>query len=64
MGTDNVRIAVLGAGSWGTVFANIIADAADLARDRDPGGRSVEVVLWGRRASVVDAVNQTSENPD
>ncbi|KOX18244.1 NAD(P)H-dependent glycerol-3-phosphate dehydrogenase [Nocardiopsis sp. NRRL B-16309] len=64
MGTDNVRIAVLGAGSWGTVFANIIADAADLARERDPQAPAVEVVLWGRRASVVEAVNRTSQNPD
>nr|WP_190394678.1 NAD(P)H-dependent glycerol-3-phosphate dehydrogenase [Nocardiopsis deserti] len=64
MGSDDVRIAVLGAGSWGTVFANIIADAADLARERRPGGPAAEVVLWGRRASVVDAINDTSENPD
>jgi glycerol-3-phosphate dehydrogenase (NAD(P)+) len=64
MGSDNVRIAVLGAGSWGTVFANIIADAADLARERDPEGPAAEVVLWGRRASVVEAVNRTSQNPD
>ncbi|NYH53645.1 MULTISPECIES: NAD(P)H-dependent glycerol-3-phosphate dehydrogenase [Nocardiopsis] len=64
MDTDNVRIAVLGAGSWGTVFANIVADAADLARERDPDGPAAEVVLWGRRSSVVDAINETSENPD
>ncbi|MEV2276331.1 NAD(P)H-dependent glycerol-3-phosphate dehydrogenase [Nocardiopsis sp. NPDC049922] len=64
MGSDKVRIAVLGAGSWGTVFANIIADAADQARVEEPGSPEVEVVLWGRRASVVDAINETSENPD
>ncbi|WP_159941889.1 MULTISPECIES: NAD(P)H-dependent glycerol-3-phosphate dehydrogenase [unclassified Nocardiopsis] len=64
MGTDNVRIAVLGAGSWGTVFANIVADASDQARQRDPEDPATEVVLWGRRASVVDAINETSQNPD
>ncbi|WP_017614749.1 NAD(P)H-dependent glycerol-3-phosphate dehydrogenase [Nocardiopsis salina] len=64
MGTDNVRIAVLGAGSWGTVFANVIADAADLVRDEDPAAPAVDVVLWGRRASVVDTVNDEHENPD
>lgn len=64
MGTDNVRIAVLGAGSWGTVFANVIADAADLARDEAPAAPAVDVVLWGRRASVVDTINDEQENPD
>ncbi|WP_017611367.1 NAD(P)H-dependent glycerol-3-phosphate dehydrogenase [Nocardiopsis xinjiangensis] len=64
MEPDNVRIAVLGAGSWGTVFANVIADAADLAREEDPARPSVDVVLWGRRSSVVDAVNDKHENPD
>lgn len=64
MEPDNVRIAVLGAGSWGTVFANVIADAADLAREEDPGRPAVDVVLWGRRSSVVDAINDKHENPD
>ncbi|MET3803843.1 glycerol-3-phosphate dehydrogenase (NAD(P)+) [Nakamurella sp. UYEF19] len=45
------RVAVLGAGSWGTTFAKVMADA----------GR--EVVLWARRESVAagitaDRVNQ------
>lgn len=64
MEPDNVRIAVLGAGSWGTVFANVIADAADLAREEGSGRPPVDVVLWGRRTSVVDAVNNKHENPD
>ncbi len=64
MDSGNVRIVVLGAGSWGTVFANIIADAADQARNSDPNGPVTEVVLWGRRSSVVDAINETSQNPD
>src|SRR5699024_1887312 len=63
-GTDDVRIAVLGAGSWGTVFANVIADAADLSRRENPDGPGTEVVLWGRRPSAVDAINEESEQLD
>jgi glycerol-3-phosphate dehydrogenase (NAD(P)+) len=44
------RVAVLGAGSWGTAFAKVLADA----------GRSV--VLWARRDEVAAAVNG-GENP-
>jgi glycerol-3-phosphate dehydrogenase (NAD(P)+) len=44
------RVAVLGAGSWGTAFAKVLADA----------GRSV--VLWARRDAVVGAVRAGS-NP-
>ena len=47
-----VRTAVMGAGSWGTTFAKLLCDA---------GG---EVTLWGRRASVVDSVNERHENAD
>jgi glycerol-3-phosphate dehydrogenase (NAD(P)+) len=39
------RAAVLGTGSWGTAFAATMADAG------------TEVVMWGRRQEVVDAVN-------
>ncbi|MGH3660428.1 MAG: NAD(P)H-dependent glycerol-3-phosphate dehydrogenase [Micromonosporaceae bacterium] len=46
------RAAVLGAGSWGTTFAKLIADA---------GG---DVVLWARRAEVAAAVTDRHENPD
>ncbi|MGH3439065.1 MAG: NAD(P)H-dependent glycerol-3-phosphate dehydrogenase, partial [Sciscionella sp.] len=45
------RIAVLGAGSWGTAFAKVLADA----------GR--DVTLWARRPSVAAAVNRHG-NPD
>ncbi|MFD6098620.1 NAD(P)H-dependent glycerol-3-phosphate dehydrogenase [Nocardiopsis flavescens] len=61
---SGARIAVLGSGSWGTVFANVVADAADHVRAQDPAAPAAEVVLWGRRAEVADAVNRTSENPD
>ncbi|MER6853468.1 NAD(P)H-dependent glycerol-3-phosphate dehydrogenase [Streptomyces flaveolus] len=46
------RVAVFGAGSWGTAFALVLADAG------------CEVTLWGRRAALVDAVNATRSNPD
>ncbi len=46
------RIAVMGAGSWGTTFAKVLADA----------GR--DVVLWARRAEVADAVAHRQTNPD
>ncbi|WP_255621230.1 NAD(P)H-dependent glycerol-3-phosphate dehydrogenase [Pseudonocardia sp. DSM 110487] len=46
------RVAVLGAGSWGTTFAKVMADA----------GR--EVRLWARRPEVAAAVNERHANPD
>lgn len=46
------RIAVMGAGSWGTTFAKVLADA----------GR--DVMLWARRAEVADAVCSQHGNPD
>jgi len=46
------RIAVMGAGSWGTTFAKVLADA----------GR--DVVLWARRPEVADAVCHRHANPD
>ncbi|MFI0897812.1 NAD(P)H-dependent glycerol-3-phosphate dehydrogenase [Streptomyces sp. NPDC020983] len=46
------RCAVFGTGSWGTAFAMVLADAG------------CEVSLWGRRASVAEAINTTRRNPD
>lgn len=46
------RIAVLGAGSWGTSFAKVLRDAGN------------DVVLWARRAEVAAAINEKRENPD
>ncbi|RDG37359.1 NAD(P)-dependent glycerol-3-phosphate dehydrogenase [Streptomyces corynorhini] len=46
------RIAVFGAGSWGTAFAMVLADAG------------CEVSLWGRRPELVSAINATSTNRD
>jgi glycerol-3-phosphate dehydrogenase (NAD(P)+) len=46
------RIAVFGAGSWGTAFAKVLADA----------GR--DVVLWARRGEVAETITTRRENPD
>jgi glycerol-3-phosphate dehydrogenase (NAD(P)+) len=46
------RVAVLGSGSWGTAFAQVVADAGS------------EVTIWGRRAEVSAAINDRHENPD
>jgi glycerol-3-phosphate dehydrogenase (NAD(P)+) len=46
------RAAVMGAGSFGTVFAKVLRDAG------------ADVTLWGRRAETVEAVNERRENPD
>ena len=45
------HVAVLGAGSWGTALAALIA------RHGHP------TVLWGRDAAVVEAIDQRHENP-
>jgi len=44
------RVAVLGAGSWGTTFAKVLADA----------GRTV--VLWARRPEVAASINNLHAN--
>lgn len=46
------QVAVMGAGSWGTAFAKVLADAG------------MNVRLWARRAEVVDAINSTHHNPE
>ena len=46
-----VHAAVMGAGSWGTAFAKILADAGNTVR------------LWARRSEVCDAVNVGHANP-
>ncbi|MGW1777415.1 NAD(P)H-dependent glycerol-3-phosphate dehydrogenase [Streptomyces sp. NPDC002104] len=50
--TGPVKAAVFGTGSWGTAFAMVLADAG------------CEVVLWGRRQELVDAINSGRTNPD
>lgn len=46
------RVAVLGAGSWGTAFGKVLADAGS------------DVVLWARRSAVAEAIQATRRNPD
>ncbi|SDC63187.1 NAD(P)H-dependent glycerol-3-phosphate dehydrogenase [Actinokineospora iranica] len=46
------KITVLGAGSWGTAFAKVLADAGQ------------PVTLWARRRDVADAVTRDRENGD
>ncbi len=54
-GLAPAKIAVLGAGSWGTTFAKLLGDAAE--------GSDLSVVLWGRRQEVVDQINDHHRNP-
>jgi glycerol-3-phosphate dehydrogenase (NAD(P)+) len=46
------RAGVFGIGTWGTAFALVLADAG------------TEVVIWGRRPELCEAVNRTRRNPD
>lgn len=47
-----MRVAVLGAGSWGTVFAKVLADSGN------------DVELWARRDSVARAIEHRRRNDD
>lgn len=46
------KVAVLGAGSWGTAFSIVLADAGN------------DVVLWARRQELSDAINREHVNRD
>jgi glycerol-3-phosphate dehydrogenase (NAD(P)+) len=46
-----VKAAVMGAGSWGTTFAQVLCDAG------------TEVTMYGRRQAVTDAIRDRHENP-
>ena len=46
------HLAVLGAGSWGTTFAKVLADAGS------------EVTLWARRQEVAREIHDTNRNSD
>lgn len=46
------RVAVMGSGSWGTVFSQVAADAG------------AEVVLWSRKPGIADAINSEHRNPE
>jgi glycerol-3-phosphate dehydrogenase (NAD(P)+) len=44
------RVAVFGTGSWGTAFSAVLADSGQQVR------------MWGRRAELVDEINQSHVN--
>ena len=46
------KVAVFGAGSWGTAFSIVLGDAGN------------DVTLWGRRPEVCEAINATRENAE
>lgn len=50
--TPHGKVAVFTAGSWGTAFSIVLADAGN------------EVVLWARREEVAREINQHHENAD
>lgn len=47
-----MKVAVMGAGSWGTAFALVVCDSGH------------DVWLWARRAELARSVNQYHRNPD
>ena len=50
--TDIKKIAVLGAGSWGTTLANLLSE----------NNKDLEVIIWAREKEVVDSINNSHEN--
>ncbi|SRR6266508_3614427 len=46
------KVAVFGAGSWGTAFAKVLAEAGN------------EVSVWGRREVICETINSRHSNPD
>jgi glycerol-3-phosphate dehydrogenase (NAD(P)+) len=46
------QVSVLGAGSWGTAFSMVLADAGN------------DVTLWARREEVCETINRRRENTD
>lgn len=46
------KVAVLGAGSWGTTFAKVLADAGQ------------DVMLWARRPEIAHEIQKTNRNSD
>jgi glycerol-3-phosphate dehydrogenase (NAD(P)+) len=50
--TEDPRVAVVGAGSWGTAFATI------------PAEKGVETILWARRGELADEITARHRNPD
>ena len=51
-GARMTKVAVFGAGSWGTAFSLVLADAGQ------------DVTIWARRPEVCDAINERHENTE
>lgn len=56
MTTDQVTVAILGAGSWGATFAKVLADAAHYREEE------ITIRLWARRDEVVADINDNHTN--
>lgn len=54
--SNTAVVAVLGAGSWGTTFAKVLADAAIAS------GTERSIRIWGRRDEVVAQINTEHRN--
>ncbi|HJP67189.1 MAG TPA: NAD(P)H-dependent glycerol-3-phosphate dehydrogenase [Actinomycetota bacterium] len=50
--TGEPKVAIIGAGSWGTAFGTITAH------------KGIDTVLWARRQELADAITARHENPD
>jgi glycerol-3-phosphate dehydrogenase (NAD(P)+) len=50
--SSNGKVAVFSAGSWGTAFSMVLADAGN------------DVTLWARREEIASAINDQRENPE
>ncbi|SJN26341.1 Glycerol-3-phosphate dehydrogenase [NAD(P)+] [Micrococcus lylae] len=53
------RVAVLGAGSWGTAFAAVMGSSTS-----PEGRRADRIVLWSRRREIADAITLGHRNPE
>ncbi|XKH54548.1 NAD(P)-dependent glycerol-3-phosphate dehydrogenase [Citricoccus nitrophenolicus] len=53
------KLVVVGAGSWGTTFAKVLADSAI-----ERGVVEPEIVLWARRAEVAEDISARKRNTD
>jgi glycerol-3-phosphate dehydrogenase (NAD(P)+) len=49
---DEPRVAVVGAGSWGTAFGAVVAE------------KGVVTLLWARREELAEAITERHENPE